>query len=163
MNWKAANYETVMGWRAGKVHILADDGLRSRCGKTLQEMGGRSSSEAPDCKTCIKSDESERQRREALARYRAQAAEAQEEREEQNAEWWRRYNEYLRSPGWRAKSAAVLRRAGGTCEACGTAKATQAHHVTYARVFEEPLFDLRAVCVPCHERLTEHSRARRGV
>ena len=37
----------------------------------------------------------------------------------------------------------------------------EVHHITYAHVFDEPLFDLRAVCRPCHERLTARDRENR--
>jgi 5-methylcytosine-specific restriction endonuclease McrA len=75
--------------------------------------------------------------------------------------WWKKYDDYLNSESWLLKRAKVLERAGRRCEACGEAWATQVHHVTYEHVFDEPLFDLRAVCVPCHERLTAADRSRR--
>jgi hypothetical protein len=74
-------------------------------------------------------------------------------RDERSTEWWARYEEYLKSPEWEGRRAKVLARCGGTCEACGERPATQAHHLTYERVFEEPLFDLAGVCQPCHWKL----------
>ena len=38
------------------------------------------------------------------------------------------------------------------CEAQGN-NATQAHHLIYERVFDEPLFDLISICTPFHEKL----------
>lgn len=66
-------------------------------------------------------------------------------------QWEREHAEYLQSPEWQERRVKVLDRSGGVCEACGVAKATTVHHVTYRRWKNEPLFDLRAVCTPCHE------------
>jgi hypothetical protein len=43
-----------------------------------------------------------------------------------------------------------LKRAGHRCERCRKAQATQIHHKTYERIFEESLKDLQAVCGRCH-------------
>jgi hypothetical protein len=63
-----------------------------------------------------------------------------------------KYHDYLLTPKWQAKRIAVLKRDGFICRGCLTAEATQAHHLTYDHVFDELLFELIAVCVPCHER-----------
>lgn len=91
-----------------------------------------------------------------------QREKSQDVKDDGNRVWWEKYNAYLKTDKWRAKRALVLKRANGTCEACFSAPAVQAHHTTYDHVFDEPLFELRAVCVPCHERLTTSDRARRG-
>lgn len=65
------------------------------------------------------------------------------------------YEEYLRSAEWAEKRELVLTRDGGRCQACYQASATEVHHLTYDRIFEEPLFDLVAICRPCHEKLHE--------
>ena len=62
------------------------------------------------------------------------------------------YSRYLASPEWAAKRRLVLKRAGGLCEGCGIARATDAHHLTYDHKYEELLFELVAVCRPCHMR-----------
>lgn len=64
-----------------------------------------------------------------------------------------KYARYLLSPMWRVKRDRVMKRAGGICEGCGVARATEVHHLTYDRIYEEPLFDLVAICTPCHERI----------
>jgi hypothetical protein len=69
-----------------------------------------------------------------------------------NLAWWRRYNEYLDSYVWRAKRALVVQRSKGVCEGCGEAPATMVHHLTYAHVFNELLFELVALCERCHAR-----------
>lgn len=82
---------------------------------------------------------------------------AREARSEKRRAWYR--NEYLQSAQWREKSALVLKRANHTCECCGTRRATQAHHLTYECVGEEPLWHLKAVCRECHEWLHGHDEA----
>lgn len=67
--------------------------------------------------------------------------------------WRERYNAHMNSPEWFALRRKVLDRAGGTCEGCGVRKATQVHHLTYARLGREMLFDLVAVCSQCHESI----------
>jgi hypothetical protein len=64
-----------------------------------------------------------------------------------------RYQAYLNSPKWKAKRILVLRRAKYKCEKCKRRQATQIHHKTYERVFNEPLSDLLAVCAPCHRQI----------
>jgi 5-methylcytosine-specific restriction endonuclease McrA len=73
------------------------------------------------------------------------------ERDAEASNWWGDYNLYLRSERWARKREKVLRRAGGTCEACGERPAQEVHHLTYRNVGAEPLWDLRAVCRPCHD------------
>lgn len=69
------------------------------------------------------------------------------------------HSAYLRSPKWQAKRQAVLRRDGYVCQACLKNPAKQAHHLTYKHWGHEPLFELIAVCVPCHEALTDLDRS----
>lgn len=68
-------------------------------------------------------------------------------------DWERRraeYEAYLDTPAWQAKRAKVLKRCGGVCEGCGEAPATQAHHLTYAHLGDELLFELVGLCRTCH-------------
>ena len=74
-----------------------------------------------------------------------------QEQQQQNAQWWRWYNQYLESPEWRMKRKQVLLRAKGMCEGCQAQVATQVHHLTYAHVGKELLFELVAICNACHE------------
>lgn len=86
--------------------------------------------------------------------------------------FWDAYNAYLRSDRWREKRQAVMGRAKGLCEArlegCEDF-AAQVHHLTYDHCpakhadFEEPIWELRAVCERCHKRLTEMSRGDHNV
>jgi len=68
-------------------------------------------------------------------------------------DWDGWYEEYRKSPEWRAKVKKVMRRAHGKCEGCAEAGAVDAHHITYDRVGGEMLFDLVAICRKCHEQV----------
>jgi hypothetical protein len=73
--------------------------------------------------------------------------------------WWEMYNRYLCSAVWQTKRELVMQRCGGVCESCGQAAAEQVHHLEYPETFGmEPLWDLRAVCVPCHKIIHPHMR-----
>ena len=69
-----------------------------------------------------------------------------------------KYRSYLNSDAWKAKRAQVLKAAGGKCRRCG-ARATEVHHETYKRIFNERLSDLTALCRGCHEK--EHLKPKR--
>jgi 5-methylcytosine-specific restriction endonuclease McrA len=73
---------------------------------------------------------------------------------EPKTEWQINYGLYLRSPEWREKREAVLRRDGYLCQACGKNPATAVHHASYRYGRYTPLWDLKAVCRICHEQLT---------
>jgi 5-methylcytosine-specific restriction endonuclease McrA len=60
------------------------------------------------------------------------------------------YQDYLNSNTWKQKRLKVLNRAKFTCERCKKKQATQIHHLTYDRIFNEKLSDLQAVCGKCH-------------
>jgi len=65
------------------------------------------------------------------------------------------YDEYLKSNAWAKRRALVLKRAQSICEGCGEEPATEVHHLTYEHVSKEFLFELVALCEPCHDRLHE--------
>jgi 5-methylcytosine-specific restriction endonuclease McrA len=78
------------------------------------------------------------------------------EREARAAEekaWQARYRAYLRSEAWARRRARVLARARERCEGCGEAKAAAVHHLTYAHLGAEFLWELVALCDPCHARV----------
>lgn len=62
------------------------------------------------------------------------------------------YQAYLTSKEWKTKRNKVLKMAGYKCRKCG-AKATQVHHETYKRIYNERLTDLTALCSGCHQRI----------
>lgn len=78
-----------------------------------------------------------------------------------------KYEEYLRSPEWRERRTAAIKRAGGKCEDCreehrtrGTISghmvwpAKEVHHLNYERLGNERPEDLVALCERHH--LTRH-------
>lgn len=78
---------------------------------------------------------------------------------EQSREWWSEYNRYLRSSVWQVKRELVMERAGGVCECCLQRNAKHVHHLKYPDTFGmEPAWELRAVCIPCHENFHPHMR-----
>ncbi len=62
----------------------------------------------------------------------------------------RLYWAYLSSPYWRGRRGEIMNRARGICEKCEAATATEVHHLTYLRIFNELPTDLVALCRPCH-------------
>lgn len=82
-----------------------------------------------------------------------QQAEDEQERENRNAEWWRQYNQYLRSQHWHDMRKKVIERDGEVCQACLRNKATQVHHLSYAlyqQLGRSAAFELVAICYSCH-------------
>ena len=61
-----------------------------------------------------------------------------------------RYRRYLQSDAWKTKRKSVLQAAGFRCRRC-RAPATEVHHETYKRIYNERLSDLTALCSKCHE------------
>lgn len=68
------------------------------------------------------------------------------------------YEAYLASSDWARLRDRVLERDGRRCQGCLAADAAQVHHLTYANVGDEMLFELVSVCDPCHRTL--HGRQR---
>lgn len=62
------------------------------------------------------------------------------------------YAAYLQSEEWGRRREKVMQRAGGICEGCRDHVATEVHHLTYAHVTQEFLFELVAMCAECHAR-----------
>jgi hypothetical protein len=159
--WKADPHQ----FGPGKVHVIHEDGQKVICGRPLKLIPGREiPAGACNCKGCLTvldaRERREEQRQKWEEEYRLHLATQAIAKQE----WWDRYNEYLESPEWQERRAAVLARAKYVCEACGIERATEVHHPTYAHVFNEPLFELRAICHDCHETLTEQDReARRTI
>ncbi len=68
-----------------------------------------------------------------------------------------KYQHYLASREWAVLKEAVRKRSGGTCERCLINEASQVHHQTYERIYQEPLEDLIHLCVSCHKFLSGKS------
>jgi len=71
------------------------------------------------------------------------------------------YEDYLRSPEWRAKCDLVFERDGYRCATCGSEHDLEVHHKTYKHLFNEPLEDLITLCKECHDAITSVFRRRR--
>lgn len=82
--------------------------------------------------------------------------------DQKNTLWWKDYKQYLSTDKWRKKSQAVLQRDNYLCQACLLRTATQAHHKSYEFMGQEPLFDLIAICEPCHEHLHKIRNAKKN-
>jgi len=85
--------------------------------------------------------------------YRQWQTEKQLKCQQASMEWWRRYEEYRKSPEWHAKRQDVLKRCRNVCERCGQDEAVHIHHLSYKHFGNEPLEDLLGVCVECHGAL----------
>jgi hypothetical protein len=68
-----------------------------------------------------------------------------------------RLEEYYSSPAWNEFRSARLefnrKFLNGLCEICRRNPAIQCHHMTYARAYNEWLFDVAALCRECHEAI----------
>ena len=67
-------------------------------------------------------------------------------------DWWDEYNAYLRTPEWESRRRLVMLRSQGICEGCRKRTAKEVHHLSYAHVGQEFLFELVALCKECHDR-----------
>jgi hypothetical protein len=165
-----ANTATQRLWAAdphqygpGKVHIVdSSDESKTMCGRFVAAIPGRSASaRQATCRICLdavmRRPENERRREE----YEKLRIERETQRAEENEKWHSWYESYLKTPEWAHRQRKVLERSRGICEGCLVNRATQVHHVTYAHVGEEFLWELRAICRPCHERLHRIERERR--
>lgn len=161
--WKADDHQ----WGSGQIHIVDTCGQKTFCGKVLSKFPGQLTKCGEyTCRACAKVVESRARYAANELRWKQQEAEREAEREAYRRQWWKDYNAYLESSKWKQKRASVLKRAGGRCEACGKNKATEVHHRTYDHLYNEPLFDLFAICRSCHEditRMDRESRSRRMV
>ena len=67
----------------------------------------------------------------------------------EHSEW---YRDYLKSPEWKLKRKKVLKRANNICEGCLEQPAIEVHHVSYANIGDELLYQLAALCEDCHRK-----------
>jgi 5-methylcytosine-specific restriction endonuclease McrA len=150
--WKTNAHQ----WGPGKVHILSEDWTRTLCGRTREQCPGSivvDHEAQPNCEKCIGSVRAAERRAEWRVEWERQEQERQRQKQEEDARWWANYDSYLKTPQWRARRDAVIQRAKGVCEGCGKNHATMVHHLTYARVKREMLFDLVAICKACHDQV----------
>lgn len=62
-----------------------------------------------------------------------------------------KYAAYLKSSKWRNKRKKLFAIRGKICEDCGSKRKIQVHHITYDRIFNERLSDLKVLCEKCHK------------
>ena len=85
------------------------------------------------------------------------AAKYLELRDRGQLKFQREYNDYLLSPEWKRRRKLVIERCSGLCEGCMERRAQEVHHFTYKNFGNEFLFELVALCEPCHSRSHSHS------
>ena len=83
-------------------------------------------------------------------------SQADAQRAERDEVWWAEYHAYIDSYAWQEKRARVLDRDGHLCQGCLEAIATDIHHMTYDRLFNELLCDLVSLCPACHQLCHPH-------
>jgi hypothetical protein len=165
--YKASKHD----WGEGKMHVLDDTRSKTLCGKSLANCPGEHVPPGVvDCQGCLAAierrnarEEADRQARsdwEAMERQGAAKTQAEGDQVARAKEWWRRYHAYMQSAEWKRKRMLVLKREDFWCESCRERPATTAHHLTYAHVGHEPLFELKAICGECHKQLTDEDRKR---
>jgi hypothetical protein len=139
----------------GKIHLVdAENTERTLCGKWLKAVPGKlTNTGRGTCRICLNAVENRTHSRLMEEDRQRDRERSERERAAQSREWWTWYNQYLKSPAWRERAAMVKRRSGGMCEGCGARAAVQVHHETYAHVGNEFLWELRAICNVCHERI----------
>lgn len=69
-----------------------------------------------------------------------------------------KYQSYLNSPEWFALRLKVLARCNYMCEGCRSKPAEHVHHLTYAHIYNEFLWELVGVCNGCHKRVHNISK-----
>ena len=62
------------------------------------------------------------------------------------------YQLYLKSPNWHDNRELVLQRDKHWCQGCRRRSAIIVHHLTYAHIYGEFLWELLSVCKDCHDR-----------
>lgn len=98
-------------------------------------------------------------REELRSEYIAALLEASRPSEENEKEWWQKYNAYLHSQQWHKMRQRVLDRDGNLCQACLANPATHVHHLSYElynKLGKSAAFELVAICRPCHEQIHPH-------
>ena len=64
----------------------------------------------------------------------------------------RKYADYLNSIDWKAKCTRLIQKRGKRCEVCNSSYRIEVHHLTYKRIFNERLEDLKVLCFQCHRK-----------
>lgn len=149
----AAPYDVLGKSHTGKIHAIKED-ERTYCGTELRYTGGSISEgarESVSCRGCMRSLDTAAKQEQEQQKWEEQRAEREKQRQEESEQWWAWYSKYLQTDAWARRRRLVLSRSGGLCEGCREDTAVIAHHITYAHVGNELLFELVALCRPCHQ------------
>lgn len=63
------------------------------------------------------------------------------------------YDQYLRSPEWKAKRQVVIQRENNICQGCRIRPIEEVHHATYSNIGDELFFQLVGLCSLCHRKV----------
>jgi 5-methylcytosine-specific restriction endonuclease McrA len=147
---RAAPYAFNGRAHQGKMHAIREND-RTYCGQEYQYTGGEileGDRSEVTCKQCTRSLDSQ----DRTEQWRAEYAQRATEQEQQNREWWDWYSSYLKTPEWAKRRQLVFQRAQGRCEGCLSAAPVHVHHLSYAHAGDELLYELVALCTPCHQK-----------
>lgn len=93
--------------------------------------------------------------REKRAELRQMELELARKQQAERGKFTESYIAYLNSPEWKSKRQLVIKRCNNVCEGCGQAEVQEVHHLTYAHLTNEFLFELVGLYKPCHERIEQ--------
>lgn len=151
--WECEHLEAKIRRRTRSNGVTCYTHQCLNCGRSLREVS-KNSPEVMRLADVEPFDETLPQRwkeeRQTIWQERREAH--QQAKFEQDVEWWARYHAYMKSDAWKLKRGKVLLRAKGQCEGCGERPPTEVHHLTYAHLGSEFLWELVAVCARCHAR-----------
>lgn len=68
-----------------------------------------------------------------------------------------KYHQYLLSDDWKEKRKLVMERDNNMCQFCRLLPAVDVHHLHFDNLFNEPLEDLRSVCLYCYRLIHNKS------
>lgn len=80
----------------------------------------------------------------------------------ESAEWTKRYHAHLASNKWQELRGKIWDRESGICEGCRSEPIEHVHHLTYAHMGDEFLFELMGLCFGCHLRVHGVQKFKQG-
>jgi hypothetical protein len=85
-------------------------------------------------------------------------------RKPKDPEWREKYHAHLDSRKWQDLRDKVIERQKCICAGCEAAPVEHVHHLTYAHMGDEFLFELLGLCIDCHLKLHDrHPNDRQGL
>jgi 5-methylcytosine-specific restriction endonuclease McrA len=85
-------------------------------------------------------------------------------RKPKDLEWRDKYNAHLDSRKWKDLREKVIDRQKCICAGCEASPVEHVHHLTYAHMGDEFLFELLGLCIDCHLKLHDrHPHDRQGL